>query len=215
MGVKAWFAAYYVDDPKETLRKGPKLDRSAATELARTLLPKADFQEQADGNLNWLNPDDDEIYVGVYGDLKVVAHVQFAQDCPSHVKPHWLDPALGASIYVHATHSVVDWCAFGLWQNGVLQRALSLSSDTGILEEFGEKLAFERPFWDGSQAMDDGEDGYPFPFDPLELSEAALLAMIGFQFQGMPNAWVCDPEQIPIMRFKIAKMSKKPWWKVW
>jgi hypothetical protein len=41
------------------------------------------------------------------------------------------------------------------------------------------------------------------------------LAMLGFQFQGMPNAWVCDPEQIPIMRFKIAKMSKKPWWKVW
>lgn len=53
---------------------------------------------------------------------------------------------------------------------------------------------------------------YPLPFHPLELSEAALLAMLGYQFEGHPDDWVCDPLEISIMKFEI---TKNTWWKFW
>jgi hypothetical protein len=46
-------------------------------------------------------------------------------------------------------HSVVDWFAFAVWQDGRLKRSLSLSPDSGVLEDIGAKLPFEEPYWSG------------------------------------------------------------------
>ncbi|EBA12754.1 DUF6928 family protein [Roseobacter sp. CCS2] len=215
MGAKAWFAAYYDNDPKDTLANAPQLDRDASIALAHKVLPDVNLEEAADGTLDFLNPDKKEIFVGVYGDLKIVAHDDLSGDYPSKVGGHWRNPDFGSKTYVHATHSAVDWCAFALWKDGELARALSVSPDGGIQEDVGAKLPFEVPFWDGARAIEDAfEDDapYPLPFHPLELSEEALLATLGFQFEGHPDDWVCDPANIPIMRFKI---SKNAWWKFW
>ncbi|MFD4655933.1 DUF6928 family protein [Kitasatospora sp. NPDC058444] len=48
---------------------------------------------------------------------------------------------------LHAMHSVVDWLAFGVWEDGRLVRSLSLSPDSGIIEDIGEPLSFEVPSW--------------------------------------------------------------------
>jgi hypothetical protein len=215
MGAKAWFAAYYNQDPKDVLANKPELDREACIALAKKLLPSATLREKEDGSLDFLNPGKREVFVGVYGDLKIIAHKDLGGDFPSRIDKNWHSAELGSTTYVHATHSVVDWCAFALWRGGELVRALSVSPDQGVQEDIGNKLPFEAPYWDGSFALEDeleDDEPYPLPFHPLDLSEAALLAMLGFQFEGHPDDWVCDPMEIPIMRFEI---SKNTWWKFW
>jgi hypothetical protein len=102
---------------------------------------------------------------------------------------------------------VVDFLAFGLWRDGRLVRALSISPDNGIQEQIGVPLAFESPYWTGQKAVevDEGEEPYPLPFHPLELSEASMLQHLGFQFEGGIENWVCDPDDIPIAAYSLAK----------
>ena len=88
-------------------------------------------------------------------------------------------------------HSVVDWFAYAVWSKGALQRSLSLSPDSGILEDIGARFAFEAPFWSGRHPAHDpgeGDDEYPFPFHPLDLGEAALAELFGYQLEGEMNA---------------------------
>jgi hypothetical protein len=109
-------------------------------------------------------------------------------------------------------HSAVDWLAFAVWKGGQLQRSLSLSPDSGILEDIGDKLPFELPYWAGQHPAIDpdiDDSGYPFVFHPLELGEAALLAFFGYQLEGMIDPSQLDPEDVALMRFKRVKR----WWK--
>jgi len=215
MGAKAWFAAYFDDNPKDILSNKPELDRSASAALAEEMFAGYTIQAKEDGTLDFLNPKKREVFIGVYGKLKIIAHDDFSGEFPSKIDQRWVANQLGQTVYVHATHSVVDWLAFALWKKGQLVRSASVSPDGGIHEDIGERLPFELPYWDGSFSLDDEDEEdepYPLPFHPLELSEAALLATLGFQFEGHPDDWVCDPAEIPIMKFQI---SKKAWWKFW
>jgi hypothetical protein len=200
MGAKAWFIAYFDQPPTETLALKPQLDRDASRRLAERLFPGATLTPIDDGTLDYLNPDDGQIFVGCYAGLTVVAHSDLGIDFPAKLDRRWLDVSLGRTAYLHATHSVVDWLAFALWRDGALIRALSLSPDNGVQENLGVLLAFEEPFWNGQHPVD---AEYPLPFHPLELSEASLLQHMGFQFEGMPSAWVCEPSEIPLARFSI------------
>lgn len=216
MGAKAWFAAYFEGNPRDILSEKPELDRAASISLAERFFPRDTLHQKEDGSLDFLNPKKREVFIGVYGDLKVIAHQDFSGDLPSHVDQRWLPTDLGSSIYVHATHSVVDWFAFALWKEGRLVRSTSVSPDGGVQEDIGERLSFEVPYWNGSLSVEgelgEDEESYPLPFHPLELAETALLSTLGFQFEGHPDDWVCDPMEIPIMRFQV---SKKTWWKFW
>jgi hypothetical protein len=85
-------------------------------------------------------------------------------------------------------HSVVDWFAYGICApDGQLRRSLSLSPDDGIIENLGSSLAFEAPYWAGEKALelDDDEEPYSLPFQPLELVEDCLRTLFGFNFEGM------------------------------
>lgn len=205
MGAKAWFIAYSDCDPKSVLADAPVLDRAKSRALAEQLFPGYQLKEESDGALDFLNPDDGKLYVGHFGALRIMAHGGLGEDYPSRIDRKWLEPSLGATAYLHATHSVVDWLAFGLWRNGSLVRALSVSPDNGVQEQIGAPLDFERPYWDGGFPVDvdKGDDPYPLPFHPLELSEASMLANMGFQFEGKPSDWVCDPADIPLMAFSL------------
>ncbi|MGD1926344.1 MAG: hypothetical protein ACFB03_19480 [Paracoccaceae bacterium] len=205
MGAQAWFAAYFDEDPKDVLRAKPILNRAASRELAERLIPSASLNERADGSLGFLNPDKGEVFVGDFGGLKIIAHEELGIDALSKIDPRWRSTDLGSTTYVHATHSIVDWCAFSFWQNGELIRALSLAPDSGIIEDIGDRLPFEVPYWNGAHALEDedGEEPYPLPFHPLDLSASALLDVLGFQFEGRPSDWVCDPMDVPIAHFEI------------
>jgi hypothetical protein len=209
MGANAWFAAYFNGDPKEVLKANPKLNRTASREHAEGLLLDVALKEKEDGTLEFLNPSKREVYVGDYGDLKIIAHEALGVNRLSQVDPRWYSPALGSTAYLHATHSVIDWFAFARWHNGTLVRALSVSPDAGVIEDIGEKLPFETPYWNGAYALEqeEGEEPYPLLFHPLELAQAALLENLGFQFEGRASDWVCEPWNIKIAHFEIRRIA--------
>jgi hypothetical protein len=106
----------------------------------------------------------------------VVAAREFGVDCPSQLDPSFLAAAIAPRVYLHAI-TVVDWFAYAVRQDGRLVRSLSLSPDDGVIEDIGPRLPFEEPYWSGQHAAVDPEEepeGYPFPFHPLDLGEAAL-----------------------------------------
>lgn len=205
MGAKSWFIAYWDRDPKLTLAEKPALDRDASLDVLQRLYPGARFDPAEDGRLTFLDPEDEQVLVGCYDGLKIVAHADLAMDYPSDIRRRWLDTELGSTAYLHATHSVVDWFAYGLWRNGRLVRALSLSPGAGVLEQVGEPFPLETTYWSGEHPVEHepGEQAYPLPFHPLALAEASLLHHLGFQFEGNIHDWVCDPYDIPILSFAL------------
>ncbi|MEU6287191.1 hypothetical protein [Streptomyces sp. NPDC046988] len=62
--------------------------------------------------------------------------------------------SVGRRLILHAMHSAVDWLAFAVWEDGRLDRSLSLSPDSGVTENIGEPLPFELPYWAGERPAD-------------------------------------------------------------
>ena len=212
MGAKTWLLAYVEGQASDVLKAGPKLDRPASAALAKQLFPSARFEPLDDGDVSFTCPPNNEIHVGCFPGLSIIAASEFGIDHPSRLPSSFLSAANGRAVYLHAMHSVVDWFAYAIWVNGKLERSLSLSPDSGILEDIGPRQAFEEPYWAGRHPVfEPGEEqDYPFPFHPLELGEAALLQLFGYQLEGAgPSAF--EPDEIPLMRFK----RTKPWWKFW
>jgi len=193
------------------------LNKKATDSLLEKLYPEEKLELIGDGDLSFTSPPDDIIYAGCFGDVSILAAKEFAGDFPSKVDPRFIDSSLGENIYVHAMHSAVDWLAFAAWRNEKLIRALSLSPDSGILEDIGERLDFEIDFWDGKHPAIDPEDEedeeYPFAFHPLELGEEALKYFFGYQLEGYADGSLLEPEEIPLLGYR--RLTTKPWWKVW
>lgn len=212
MGAKTWMLVYSDGDQKEVLRSKPKLDRDATVAFASRLFPDEKLKLLEDGNLSSTCPPDNELVVGCFPGVRIVAGKEFAINYPSKLPAHFLDCAGHQNLYLHAMHSVVDWFAYAIWNDGDLRRSLSLSPDYGLLEDIGARMPFEDPYWAGAHAdidPDQGDISYPFVFHPLELGEAALLDLFGYQLEGTSGAPQLDPENITLMRFK----RSKSWWR--
>ena len=215
MGAKDWMVFYAERDVPSVLRSMPSIDRGATADLVRRLFPHDDVVARDDVTLLEGNPPDDEVYAAVWPGATVVCTSAVALDLPSTVPPRFLDAGVGRTIYLHAMHSVVDWCAFAVWNPaGELIRALSVSPEHGTLESIGEPLPFESPFWGGQRPAldpDDEDDSYPLPFHPLELGEAALDALFGFVyegFEGMSAGGNIDPEDIAVAAFSLTPQKR-------
>ncbi|KRB87190.1 hypothetical protein [Duganella sp. Root198D2] len=71
----------------------------------------------------------------------------------------------------------------------------------------------EAPFWSGERPVGDPGDNssnYPLSFHPLEMGEAALENLFGYQLEGNLDSESLDPDSVPLMAFTAVK---KPWWK--
>jgi len=205
MGAKTWMLVHSTGNPEEILKRHPAIDRSATIKLVNELFPSEQLEALEDGSLDFTCPPDDQIVAACFPGLTVVAAQEFAIDYPSTLSAKFIDAFSGGDLYLHAMHSVVDWLAFAVWKNGTLHRSLSLSPDSGILEDIGPRLPFEAPYWAGEYPVGDPDEedfDYPFIFHPLELGEEALLAFFGYQLEGMIDATRVQPEEIPLMRFK-------------
>lgn len=214
MGAKSWMLAYVDGDPKKILKSDPPLDRAAALRLAERLFPKEKLEAIDDVDLTCCNPPDNEVYVGSFPGLTIVAAGEFGVDYPSKLPAEYLTAGNANIVYLHAMHSVVDWFAYAIWVNGELQRSLSLSPDSGILENIGARQSFEEPYWSGKHPLfDEGDEAfeYPFPFHPLDLGEAALLELLGFQLEGIVDSSHVQPELVPLAAFKRSKRR----WRLW
>jgi hypothetical protein len=197
--------AYVKDNSSRALRSNVELDRNAACALARTLFSTEILEPLDDGCIAYTNPPDDELVVGCFPGIDIVAAKEFGIDYPSRLSQHFLRLGGERLVYLHAMHSVVDWFAFAIWDRGQLVRSLSLSPDSGVMEDIGEKRSFEIPYWAGQHPAVDGADDdaeYPFPFHPLDLGEAALKDFFGYNLEGEIDESQPDIDSIPLLTFK-------------
>jgi len=207
MGAKTWMLVYTDTNAKAALSAHPQLDRAASWSLAATLFSHEQLTLLGDGNLSYTCPPDDEVLIGCFPGVSVVAAAEFGIDHPSRLPASFITAGGRGIVYLHAMHSGVDWFAFAQWTNGRLRRSLSLAPDDGILEDIGERLSFEVPYWAGQHPAVDSEDeddSYPFPFHPLELGEAALQEFFGYQLEGFIDPTLLDPETVPLVRYRRA-----------
>jgi Family of unknown function (DUF6928) len=216
MGAKTWMLVYAAGDVSKALRAAPALDRDATRALVARLHPRHRLTELADGTLlENANPDDGQVYAGCFGGgLTVLCTSEVGLDYPSHLDRRFLDMAEGRIVYLHAMHSVVDWFAYAIWTGGELTRALSLSPESGILENIGQPLSFEASYWAGEHPVDiePDEPPYALPFHPLELAEDALRALFGFTYEGDVRDDDPDLEAIPLAGFAVERRSG---WRAW
>ena len=200
MGAKDWMMVYAAGDVRSVLRKAEEPDRAATRALVARLYREA--TPIADGNLAYnANPKDGELYAACFDGVTIVCTGDVALDAPSQVDPRFLKEARGRTTYVHAMHSVVDWAAFAVWNgDGTLRRALSLSPDSGIIENIGTPYDFEAPYWSGERPVD---DEYALPFHPLELAEDALRTFFGVNYEGLYLDDDPELEDITLLGFAV------------
>jgi hypothetical protein len=213
MGAKTWMLVYADSNAREALKAHPQLDRAATLQLAKKLFSGEKLEPLGDGDLSYTCPADDELHIGCFAGVSVIAAKEFGIDYPSALPQAFIEAGGRGKIYLHAMHSVVDWFAFAVWSNGTLTRSLSLSPDSGILEDIGQRLPFEGPYWSGQHAAvdDEEEDAYPFAFHPLDLGEAALNDLFGYHLEGLVDSAQLEPETIPLVRYKRSQSR----WRFW
>ncbi len=206
MGTKAWMLVYGAGDVSTALRGSLTLDRDATRALVARLHPGRRLTELKDGSLiDDMNPPEGRVYAGCFGDVTLLCTSEAAIDYPSRVDRRFLDVADGRTVYLHAMHSVVDWFAYAIWTDGKLVRALSLSPDSGVLENIGVPRPFEASYWAGKHPVpsEPGKPPYPLPFHPLEMADAAQRALFGFSYEGVASPDDPDLESIPLAGFAI------------
>jgi Family of unknown function (DUF6928) len=120
---------------------------------------------------------------------------------PSEFPARYLDAAVGRRVILHAMHSATGAFTYAIWENGSLARSLCLSPGDGIVENIGDPLPFEAPYWAGEHPVG---DRYPLPFHPLELGgDAALRALFGFIIEGRWQSTDIDAESVKLAGFQV------------
>jgi uncharacterized protein DUF6928 len=205
MGAKTTLLAFSDGDLRPALLGATRPSVDEVAEAVRAVLPGYDVTPtEGDGSLfDHVNPPDDTTYATVLAGAELFADRRLAYDRPSELPAHLLALGKGRRIVLHGMHSVNDWLSFAVWEDGELVRSLSLSPDSGIIEDLGPHLEFERPFWAGEHR----EDDYPLPFHPLELGEEALRALFGFVIEGYPDDSDVDAETVPMIGFRVVDPS--------
>lgn len=224
MGAKTCRVIQAQGDARELLAASPQLQAAETAAFVAALFPGVDVASPRAADLSCTYVYDNSVLAGCFAGLRILVSPEVALDRPSELPPRFIAPT--GTTLLHAMHSVVDWLAFAVWRDGVLVRSLSVAPDNGIIEDIGERLAFEQPYWNGHHPADDPdediEDRYPLPFHPLELGEAALGAFFGFQLEGHLDASQLSPERTPLLHFSEASRAepqavpaKRPWWQFW
>ncbi|MFI6880783.1 DUF6928 family protein [Streptomyces sp. NPDC050400] len=201
----------YADgDVPEMLRQVGAADLDRTTAMMRRLYPGWEIEEDGHSNLwDGVYPQKGTAYAASWPDVDIIGDQQVMIDAPSQLPEHLVAASAGRRLVLHAMHSVVDWLAFAVWEDGLLVRSLSLSPDSGIIENIGEPLPFELPYWAGDRPADivpwpgEEEERYALPFHPLDLGEDALRALCGFIQEGLPQPDDVDAEAIELYGFRV------------
>jgi hypothetical protein len=201
LGAKTALLAYAAKDPLESLRQARELDPSATRALVAATHPAWAGTASSEGDLfDGCYPPEGTVYAGSFPGIDVLCDRDVMDYPPSGFPARYLDAAAGRRVILHAMHSVTDWFAYGIWENGSLVRSLCLSPDGGIVENIGDPLPFEAPYWAGEHPAG---DGYPLPFHPLELGETALRALFGFIIEGRPQPADIEAESVKLAGFQV------------
>lgn len=210
MGAKTALLAFADGDIRPALRAAARGDQCQAEALIRAVHDGYSIEPIGDGTLfDDVYPPDDITYATVLPGAELLCHRRLVLDRPSELPHHLLKLGEGRRIIMHGMHSVVDWLAFAVWEDGKLVRSLSLSPDGGIQENIGEPYEFELLYWAGEHPVEPmpgwpNQDPYPLPFHPLELGEEALRYLFGFIIEGYPDPNDIDAETVHLYGYRVA-----------
>ncbi|MFE0464628.1 DUF6928 family protein [Kitasatospora sp. NPDC058965] len=210
MGAKTGLLVYTDGEVLALLNRVGAADLGRTTAMMRRLYPGWAV-EAAGGSSLWeaVYPPDGRAYAGSWPGVELVCDRRVMVDRPSQLPEELVAASVGRRMVLHAMHSVVDWLAFGVWEDRRLIRSLSLSPDSGIVENIGEPLPFEVPYWAGERPAqivpwpDQEVKPYPLPFHPLEMGEDALRALCGFVVEGRPKPGDVDADAIELHGFLV------------
>lgn len=210
MGAKTGLLVYADGEVPDLLRQVGAADLARSTAMVRRLYPGWEIEDSTGSSLSdGVYPPDGTACAAAWPGVEVVCDRRVMIDFPSQLPEHLVAAGAGRRLVLHAMHSVVDWLAFAVWEDGHLVRSLSLSPDSGIIENIGEPLPFERPYWSGDRPADtipwpdEEEEPYALPFHPLELGEDALRALCGFIQEGLPEPGDVDAYGIRLHGFRV------------
>ncbi|MFE0352901.1 DUF6928 family protein [Streptomyces nigra] len=210
MGAKTGLLVYADSDVPGLLRRVGAADLDRTVAMMRRLYSGWEIEE-CEGSTLWdgVYPPKGTAYAASWPGVDVVGDQRVMIDAPSQLPEHLVAASAGRRLVLHAMHSVVDWLAFAVWEDGRLVRSLSLSPDSGIIENIGEPLPFELPYWAGDRPADtvpwpgEEEEPYALPFHPLDLGEDALRALCGFIQEGRPEPDDVDADAIELYGFHV------------
>jgi hypothetical protein len=186
----------------------PDPERTAA--MMRRLFPGGRL-DPAPGSELWRGcyAPDGGAYAGSWPGLDVVCDRRVMFDRPSQLPPELVAATAGRRTVLHASHSVVDWLAFAVWEDGRLIRSLSIAPDEGIIEDIGEPLPFEVPYWAGEFRPDPcpwagrEEEPDPLPFPPLAMGDDSLRGLFGFAVHSCPRPGDVRAEAVALHGFRL------------
>jgi len=202
LGARTALLAYAAEDPVESLRRARDLDPAATRALVAATHPGWEGTASSQSTLSDdCFPEEGTVYAGSFPGIDILCDQDVMDHLPSEFPARYLDVAAGRRVILHAMHSVVDLFTYAIWENGTLVRSLSMSADDGIVENIGDPLPFEAPYWAGGHPAG---DRYPLPFHPLDLGgDAALRALFGFVIEGRQQPADIDAESVSLAGFQV------------
>ncbi|MEU8804330.1 hypothetical protein [Spirillospora sp. NPDC048819] len=212
MGAKTGLLAYAERDVSEALRAAPAPDPEQTAVLIERLYPGWTVREAEPSSLgDGCYPPYGTTYATSLPGVDIVCDRRVMIDRPSQLAAHLVEASRGRRLVLHAMHSVVDGLAFAVWEDGQLIRSLSLSPDSGVMENIGEPFPFEAAYWAGEHPVPHNpvwsDEPYPLAFHPLELGEDALRALLGFILEGAPEPDDVDPYDVGLLGFQLTDPS--------
>lgn len=203
MGAKAGILALGEGDFAESLRQLPRADAERTAELVAGIFPGYQVEPVRGWPLaDSTYPDDDIVYALSAPGIGILCDQRFILDKPSELPAHVLHLAAGRRVALCAVHSVDDSFAYAVWNDGELVRSLSVSLPRRIIEDIGQPLEFERPFWAARRAFIDRHPG-ALGFHPLDVAQQAMRFLFGFALEGTPDPDDIDAGQISMLGYRV------------
>ncbi|MFI5733145.1 DUF6928 family protein [Kribbella sp. NPDC051587] len=210
MGSRAAVIMFADQAPREVLQAEPVIDEGRSRRLAESLLGGAAEQVEALGLDLALWPERGLVTAASASGVDIVCSREFARNRPSELTADVLRLSGGRDAYGVFLESSEDWTGFATWSGGTLTRSLSLGVATGVIEDIGERLAFEEAFWAGGHPVSHLPD-YPLPFHPIELGNEALKAFFGFVIEGSLRGTSVEPDEIEVSTFRpVGREQRAP-----
>lgn len=154
MAAKTALLACTDGSPADLLRRPPAPDRDRAGALAAAAQPGWTGRGGSAGSLSdGIYPPDGLVYAGSFPGIGVLCDQQVMAGRPSQLPAHLREPGAGRRMILHVMHSVNDWFAYAVWQDGVLLRSLSLAPGSAVAGDTGTSLPFGTPFCAGEHPV--------------------------------------------------------------
>src|SRR5262249_31035914 len=106
MGEKTRMLVYADSNAREALGTNPQLARQSTQTLATTLFPREKLEVVGDADLSYMFPPDNELCIGCFPGVSIIAAREFGIDHPSMLPQRFIVAAGAGTVTLHAMHSV-------------------------------------------------------------------------------------------------------------